>query len=293
MFPLQFIGSIVAALLLGAMVLHLIPRLGAPGKKLGSAMCQAPLLDLVVTYFTILPMIAGIIAGGWQYGTWIGALFGFIYGVMAQVLSVFIWQFAHEAANVKHIRGPRIVKVINKAVGRWRNHTAVWITALAVPVFWFVRIAELVVYPPLTKLVGLPPYRHRDWVNVSRQKFKGLVGHDLIWCLYCDWMTGVWSLGSEMLRNVESFWCPIRFSSEKKCKNCAIDFPDVFGGWVPADQGMQEVADVLAEKYPPGGWKETPYSSWFGHPARLTINGQPHFFEEQASVSPSPDLPAQ
>ena len=47
-------------------------------------------------------------------------------------------------------------------------------------------------------------------------KVEGLVGHDRIWCLYCDWMTGVWSLGTEMLRNVESFWCPLRFSSDAK-----------------------------------------------------------------------------
>ena len=39
---------------------------------------------------------------------------------------------------------------------------------------------------------------------------KIVIGHALIWCLYCDWMTGVWSLGTEMLRNVESFWYPIR-----------------------------------------------------------------------------------
>ena len=50
---------------------------------------------------------------------------------------------------------------------------------------------------------------------------------DLIWCLYCDWMTGVYAFGGEMLRNVESFWCPIRFYDGKKCENCKIDFPDI------------------------------------------------------------------
>ncbi|MBK7405799.1 MAG: hypothetical protein IPJ41_14560 [Phycisphaerales bacterium] len=98
-----------------------------------------------------------------------------------------------------------------------------WWTALAVPVFWVIRVAECIVYPPLTWLVRLPKYKPAEWVNVSRHKFEGLVGHDLIWCL-CDWMTGIWALGGEMLRNVETFWCPIRFDSAKKCENCKHDF---------------------------------------------------------------------
>jgi hypothetical protein len=106
-------------------------------------------------------------------------------------------------------------------------------------------------------------------VNVSRHKFCGLVGHDLIWCLYCDWMTGVWSLGTEMLRNVESFWCPIRFDSEKKCANCAIDFPDVDGGWVPAGATIADAAATVERMYGSG------QAGWFGHGSRvkLTVNG--------------------
>ena len=107
-------------------------------------------------------------------------------------------------------RGPRIVTFLNALVGPWRNFLAVWVTALVVPVFWIIRVSELVVYPCLIRLIRFPRYRQAEWVNVSRHKFTNLVGHDLIWCLYCDWMTGVWSLGSEMLRNVESFWCPIQ-----------------------------------------------------------------------------------
>ena len=76
-------------------------------------------------------------------------------------------------------------------------------------------------------------------------------------------MTGVWSLGTEMLRNVESFWCPIRFDSNKKCENCQIDFPDINGGWVAANGTMKDVSDVLQQKYDDKG-----DSSWFGHPCR-------------------------
>ena len=81
-------------------------------------------------------------------------------------------------------------------------------------------------------------------------------------------MTGVWSLASEMLRNVESFWCPIRFASGKKCANCKIDYPDIDGGWVPAHATMTQVTDTLDHMYGDG------QRSWFGHPARLTIRGE-------------------
>jgi hypothetical protein len=186
-----------------------------------------------------------------------------------------VWTVLHELAHWEAVKGPRILKVINLAmggglVGKVRNHAAVWTTALCVPLFWLVRVAQYFVYPPLTWLVKLPKYNEAEWVNVSRQKFRGLVGHDLIWCLYCDWMTGIWSLGSEMLRNVESFWCPIRFASDKKCVNCSLDFPDVVREWVPADGTMADVAAVLEKHYKPGD----AVSPWYGHPVRLTVKGR-------------------
>ena len=250
----------LTALLAGAASLHLIPKLGRPGRALSEWLCVAPGLDLLVTYFTAAPLIVGPIVAGWT---------GLAAAVIAQVLTVMIWTTLHGLAHPAARRGPRIVTLLNRLVGTWRNFAAVWVTALVVPVFWIVRVAELVVYPLLTWLIRFPRYRQRDWVRVSRHKFKNLVGHDLIWCLYCDWMTGVWSLGSEMLRNVESFWCPIRFDSENKCDNCHHDFPDVFKGWVPADASMEDVTDVLQEKY-----GDAKVNSWFGHPARLTVKGE-------------------
>ena len=189
--------------------------------------------------------------------------------VAGQVAGMLIWEQMHELAHRDAARGPRIVKVLNRLFGRWRNHTAVWLTAIVTPVFWLVRVAEIVIYPLITRLVNFPRYRSADWVRVSRHKFDGLVGHDLIWCLYCDWMTGVWSLGTEILRNVESFWCPIRFDSEKKCANCSIDFPDVANGWVPANANIADAAAVVDAKFSGG------QQGWFGHPARLTIGGKP------------------
>lgn len=258
---LAIAGITTGAMLLMAGLLHLIPKWGAPGKRLSAAICRAPLLDLPITYFTVAPLFAGPIAAGWL---------GLGAAVTGQVLAVLIWTPLHELAHPQGRRGPRIVHTINRRVGRLRNHAAVWTTAAVVPLFWIVRVAQLLVYPPLTWLVRLPKYNHADWVNVSRQKFNGLVGHDLIWCLYCDWMTGVWSLGSEMLRNVESFWCPIRFSSTAKCENCKIDFPDVDNGWAPAWGTMADVTGTLERHYQKGD----PVSPWFGHPARLTVRGK-------------------
>jgi hypothetical protein len=253
-------GGTFAGILLMAGLLHLIPKLGLKG--LSEALCRAPLLDLPITYFTVLPLVVGPVVAGW---------IGLLGAVVGQVTSVLVWGWLHELANLKAARGPRIVKQLNRTVGRTRNHVAVWVTALAVPVFWMIRLAEWVVYPPLIWIVKFPRYKSGEWVNVSRHKFEGLVGHDLIWCLYSDWMTGVWSLGSEMLRNVESFWCPIKFYDGKKCENCKLDFPDVEGGWVPATGTMEDVTKALAKHYTP----ETKENSWFGHPARLTVKGRP------------------
>ena len=268
----------LAAVLIGAAILHLIPRLGPPGKALAAWLCRAPGLDVMITYFTVAPMILGpvfgvrLLSGSTEQPTspWLAALLGFLAAVLGQVVAVCVWTVLHELANRKHCKGPRIVHALNRKVGRVRNHAAVWWTALAVPLFWFVRLAQYIVYPPLTWLIRLPKYNTADWVNVSRQKFDGLVGHDLIWCLYCDWMTGVWSLGGEMLRNVETFWCPIRFDSSKKCDNCQHDFPDVAERWTPAGSNMAEVVRRLDENYPgPNG-----DNSWWGHPARLTVSAK-------------------
>jgi len=56
----------------------------------------------------------------------------------------------------------------------------------------------------------------------------------------------------------------VRFSCDKKCANCAIDFPDVNNGWVPASGSMTDVVKTLDRMYPHA--KEV--QSWFGHPLR-------------------------
>jgi hypothetical protein len=264
---------VTGAMLFGAAICHLVPRLGAVGRRASDAMCRAPLLDLLITYFTIAPLFVGPIFWGW---------WGFLGAVVGQVSGLVIWTIIHELIHIRSLKGPRILTTMNRKVGVVRNIFAAYWTALVVPLFFFTRLAEVFIYPVLTWVVQLPPYRQSDWVNVSRHKFTGLVGHDMIWCLYCDWMTGVWSLGTEMLRNVESMWCPIRFRSDKKCANCAIDFPDIEHGWVSADGTMADVVRTIEEQYPP---TQLP-RAWFGHRVRLTVKGrevQPELVEAGVS----------
>jgi hypothetical protein len=83
-------------------------------------------------------------------------------------------------------------------------------------------------------------------------------------------MTGIYSLGGEMLRNVESFWCPIRYYDGKKCENCAREFPDIDAGWVPAGGTMAQVSDTLVAMYDNDADR-----AWFGHPVWLTVKGKP------------------
>ena len=258
-------AAVVApSLALLALLLHLFPKLGAPGRAIAAQCVKAPGLDLLITIFQIAPLVGGAIYAGW---------WGMLGALVGMLVAYFAWVWAHELTHRRAMRGPRIVRTMNGVLGggfkgRLRNHAGVWATALALPIFWFIRAGEVFVYPLLILFLDFPRYKSSEWVAVSRQKFSGLVGHDLIWCLYCDWMTGVYSLGAEMLRNVESFWCPIRFYPDKKCDNCAVDFPDVNKGWIPADGDMAQVTVRLEEKYASGR------REWFNHPARLTVEGE-------------------
>ena len=242
-----------------ALLVTALPHMRS-ARRISEAFCRAPMLDLLVASFTWIPWVVACAFAG---------SFGLLGAFLGQVIALMTWTALHELIYRDAARGPRIVKFINRTVGRWRNHLALWITVIAVPGFWLIRFLQIAAYWPLVVLLGFPKYNQSEWINVSRQKFDGLVGHDLIWCLYCDWMTGVYSLGAEMLRNVESFWCPIRFYDGKKCDNCKLDFPDVAHGWVPATATMSDVEQVLESQYAGGN------RAWFGHPTRITVHGRP------------------
>lgn len=236
-------------------------RLNATARDISFALTRAPVLDLMVSIFTWIPWVLAGAAGGWR---------GVIGAVLGQVLALHTWVWVHEALNRDAAAGPRLVKAINRTIGTARNHAALWISAVALPGFLMIRFLEIAIYPALVRLVRFPKYQSAEWVNVSRTKFNGLVGHDLIWGLYCDWSTGVYALGAEMLRNIESFYCPIRFYDGKKCDHCKLDFPDIAGGWVPADGTMAQVEHTFETMY--GGPGDR---AWFGHPVRLTVSKKP------------------
>jgi len=214
---------------------------------------EAPLLDIVLSLMSWIPWVVAWNSGGW---------WGFAGCLAGQFLALQTFVIVHGNAHPRPKGSIR--RTLDRLVGPVRNHLGLWITIPALPVFVSLRFAEIFVYPLLVWTLGFPKYRQSEWVNVSRQKFEGLIGHDLVWCLYCDWMTGVYSLGAEMLRSVESFWCPIRFYPGKKCENCKLDFPDL-DKWVPADGTMKDVEKALEKHYPEG---EGEPRSWWGHPER-------------------------
>jgi len=247
--------TFVAVSLLAALA-TLLPRMN---RRIADAWCRAPLLDLMVASFTWAPWVVAGVLGRWA---------GVAGAIVGEAAALIVWTAWHELLYREAVKGPRIVKFINRTVGTWQNHLALWVTMIALPGFWLIRFHEMFVYWPLVVLLGFPKYRQADWINFSRQKFEGLVGHDLIWCLYCDWMTGVYCLGAEMLRNVESFWCPIKFYEGKKCANCAIDFPDINQGWIEPGKSMADVVAKMEEMY------TTEPRAHFMHPVRLTVRGK-------------------
>jgi len=218
----------------------------------------APWVDVAISFLTWIPWVAALWFSGWP---------GLAGCVIGQFAAMQIFCFVHWLASGH--RGPSIGTTLNRMVGPVSNNFALIATLPALPAFLLIRFSQFTTYPILVRTVKLPPYRHSEWVNVSRQKFEGLVGHDLVWCLYCDWMTGIYALGGEMLRNLESFWCPIRFYPGKKCENCKLDFPDI-PSWVSADAAMADVEKKLVEKYRGRRW-----NSWWSHPDRKGEDGPP------------------
>ncbi|CAN5194997.1 hypothetical protein BH09SUM1_BH09SUM1_07350 [soil metagenome] len=218
--------------------------------RVSEAPARAPGMDIALSMLSWVPWVVAQQRQGWL---------GFWACLLGQFVGLQIFTILH--THLSGYKGPKIRTTLDRFVGPMRNHLGLWITIPALPVFLSIRFAEVFVYPMLRWTLGFPVIRQREWIVVSRQKFRGLVGHDLVWCLYCDWMTGVYSLGAEMLRNVESFWCPIRFYDNKKCDRCKIEFPDV-KEWTPRDGSMKDVTKLLKEKYGNGERR------WFGDPKR-------------------------
>lgn len=256
MSPSAAMGLIASAFAFFILELGLIAGIIALSRRT-DRLIVAPGLDLVMSVLTWIPWVLALAGDG---------LLGLIGCIVGQIGAMEAFCFWHEKQYEK-LHGPRdasILKTLNGLTSPAANYIALLATLPALPAFLLIRFSELTTYPILVKLVRLPPYDNSEWVSVSRQKFDGLVGHDLVWCLYCDWMTGIYALGGEMLRNLESFWCPIRFYPGKKCENCKLDFPDI-PNWVRPDGSVAEVEAKLKEKYEGRKW-----NSWWQHPERKT-----------------------
>lgn len=220
--------------------------------KFGDAVTKAPLLDLVTSMFSWVPWVACFWLGSWSS-------LGFC--LVAQIVSIEIFSFTHSTWH--RYRGPKIRDALNEIVGPWRNHSGLIVTLMILPIMWMIRLGQVTVYPLQVLGLGFPWYRHSDWISVNRQKFAGLVGHDLVWCLYCEWVLSIYALGGEMIRNNESWWCPIQFHDQNKCQLCVEQFPDI-EHWVKPEGTMQDAKDLLLSRYCP---KKKP-RAWYGYRGR-------------------------
>ena len=212
---------------------------------------RAPVLDVFISLFTWIP---------WATGAWLDGWPGVAAALVAQFFALHAVCLTDRLVRGK--KGRTHTDAQNKLLGPLRNQLALFATVPAAVVFVGVRAIEIFTYPLVAWLAKMPNYRHGDWVNLSRHKYDGLIGYDLLWCWYCDWMTGLWALGSEMLRNIESFWCPIRFHDDLKNNHALTDFPDV-AEWAPADGTMEDAVRAFEKHY--DGKRE---NSWWGHPDR-------------------------
>lgn len=219
---------------------------------------EAPMLDFFMSLFTWVPWLAGFL---WQSWPGLGA------AVVAQVLFLHVFCLLHRAMRGK--KGRTLTDAQGRLLGPVRNQLCLLLQTPAILVLVAVRVMELLLYPLIAALGRLPTYRQGEWVNLSRHKYDGLIGYDLLWCWYCDWMTSLWCLGSEMLRNIESFWCPIQFQSPKKNGQAAIDFPDL-KRWAPPDGTMEDAVRLIEQHY-----DRKSLNRWWGHPDRTGTDREP------------------
>ncbi|TVQ78632.1 MAG: hypothetical protein EA369_06420 [Bradymonadales bacterium] len=230
--------------------------LGLQSNSLAERFRKVPILDFWVAVFVWLPPLFSALYMG---------IAGFLVSVVTQ--SIYLAIFCRIHSWLAYLRsgsqGGRLLKVLGSSVGTVKVLAGFYFTLLALPCFLVVRFGQIFLYPLLQFSLGFPRYIHSDFIQVSRHKFQGLVGIDLLWCLYCEWAAGVYSLGGEMVRNNESFWCPIRFYENKHCENCRVDFPDL-AEWIPSDGKMEAVENLLQKKYP----KDRKVRAWYQHPSR-------------------------
>lgn len=192
-------------------------------------------VDAVIAIFTLGPIALALALPRTREGGWVAWLAS---PVVASCVFLALWCVGDELIRGER-GGFRIWRYWLRRDGLLR-YLLGWSILLAVPVFWMIRVAEVVVYPALNAAWGLPRLRTRDFIALSRHKTRGLVGADYLFCLYCEWMTGLWSMGTEMLRHLESMWCPLRFGRAEQCDRCSATFPDI-PEWTDPEEGMPAI----------------------------------------------------
>lgn len=215
------------------------------GRRL-SWVARPPAIDLIIISFTVVPWVGAWEAGRRMQGHWSGGLAGLVAAVAAQFAALELFELIHSQQAAR--RGTpsfEINRTLGRRHGAWRNRMALWVTVPSVPFFLLARMGQFTGYGPLILLLGFTKFRHSDYITVSRQKIRNLVGADLVWCLYCDWMVGLWSLSTEMLNEVESYWCPLTFADQDKCEKCARFFR--MDEWAPVNAGPQEMSQLIGK----------------------------------------------
>ena len=97
-------------------------------------------------------------------------------------------------------------------------------------------------------------------------------------CMTCEENAATVTAKKEEAR-LEEEEMTLRFTDPGKCENCRVDFPDVADGWLSADGSMAEAEQLILDRYGDGR------REWFGHPARLTVEGSPPAAPDSSSGS--------
>ena len=140
---------------------------------LSDKIAQAPWLDLFISLFTWAPWVMGGFLDGWL---------GLLAALVAQLVFLHAFCFVHRALRGK--KGRTLTDAQGRILGPFRNQLCLMVQTPAIIVFVQVRVAEILIYPPIAWLGKLPTYKSSEWVNLSRHKYDGLIGYDLLWCWY-------------------------------------------------------------------------------------------------------------
>ena len=114
--------------------LTLMGRLGPWGKGLAAALCHTPGLDLALIVLVWLPWLGGLAQAGWG---------GVLSALVGQVLATQVWVWGHQWVYRHQRPQLGINGYLSQRYGWWRNHLALWITALVLPVFFLIRAAQV------------------------------------------------------------------------------------------------------------------------------------------------------